>query len=138
MKKTVILLLLTVILSNAYSQERATYGDFSYSGDTLFFNNKIFTPGDTVHLGTGSGINKQFLFVSEQTSNMKKHKGMQVPIQWANTFLIYKRIDIVDKKSYGLKINFVEPIFGQSLGEEKTEWMISLTNALKSGEILFN
>ena len=134
--KTFLLLLSLTFFSAIHAQQQ--FGDFKHSNDTLFIQDKMFLPGDTLHLGFGSGANKQFLFIAQQTSNMKKYVTNQpaLPYQFANSYLIYKRIEVVNKKQAGIKMNFVEPIFGTSLQDERLEWMISFTNAIKTGEIL--
>lgn len=134
--KISLLLVLSIITVTCFGQK--SYADFKYSGDTLYLGEKIFVPGDTIHLGFGSGANKQFLYISQQTSDMYKYstRNAYLPYEFANSYLIFKRIDVVNKKKAGVQMNFVEPIFGTTLDNERLEWMISFTNAVKSGEIV--
>lgn len=121
------------------AQEYKTFGDFKYLDDTLIFNGRKIVPGDTINVGFGSGEDKKFLFIMQQTSNMKKYINSfpYLLTQYANTKLIFKRIDIVDKKQSGVHVFAVEPIFGFTKEDEKIEWTVQLTNASKSNEIYF-
>jgi hypothetical protein len=132
----ILALLLSIITIHCYSQK--SFADFHYSGDTLFIQGKTLIPGDTIHLGFGSGTNKQFLFISQQTSDMRKYSTRNefLPYQFANSYLIFKRIDIVDKKQSGVPLHFVAPIFGTTLSNERLEWMISFANAINSKEVI--
>ena len=132
MKKIIFLLLLAPVYCTA--QQYTQYGDFKYCGDTLIFRGTKIQPGDSVRLGFGSGANKNFIFVFQQTSNMKKRlMGIENPLpQMASMYLILKRIDKVKVRGF----NIVEPIFGRNIPKERLEWSLQFTNAVDSKEII--
>ena len=133
--KGLLLFVLALITINCYSQK--SFADFKYSGDTLYLGERKFIPGDTIHLGFGSGANKEFRYITQQTSDMSKYspRNTFLPYEFVNSYLIFKRIDAVNKKSEGVQLNFVEPIFGTTPDNEHLEWMINFTYAIKSREI---
>jgi hypothetical protein len=135
MKNILVLLLFPI---SVFSQDYKTFGDFQYCKDTIVFKGIKLRPGDTVRLGFGSGVNKDFLFIFQQTSNMKKRvRGLDHPLpQMANVFMILKRVDEGHGKEGGVPYDFVAPIFGYKKEDEKIEWMAQLTNATESKELL--
>lgn len=122
------------------AQEYKTFGDFQYCKDTIIFKGIKIRPGDSVRLGFGSGANKDFIFIFQQTSNMKKWvRGLDHPLpQMASVYMIMKRVDDVHRKQGGVSYDFVAPIFGYKREEEKVEWMAQLTNATESKELIIN
>lgn len=75
------------------------------SGDTIFINNKILLPGDTIHLGLGSDPYKNFLFVNPKPNifNVSISNGQSyltpLPSSLAFGFLIYKGMQWAGKKA---------------------------------------
>lgn len=135
MDKLLILLCLCPIYSSA--QEYKTFADFQYCKDTIVFKGIKLKPGDSVRLGFGSGVSKEFVFIFQQTSDMKKRvRGIEHPLpQMANVYMILKRVDEVHRKQRGIAYDFVAPIFGYKKGDEKIEWMAQLTNATEAKEL---
>lgn len=138
MNRILIVLFLCPLFS--WAQEYKTFGDFQYCKDTIIFKGVKIRPGDSVRLGFGSGANKDFVFIFQQTSNMKKRvRSLDHPLpQMANVYMILKRVDIGRVKSGGVFYDFVAPIFGYKKEEEKIEWMAQLTNATEAKELIIN
>lgn len=96
MKKLLFILLLSPLFSVAQYRE---------SGDTIFVNNKILLPGDTLHLGMGSDPYKNFVFVTFKPNmfNASVINGVasvsSVRSQQAFKFLIYKGMTYTGKKA---------------------------------------
>lgn len=135
MKRLLIIFCLSPLFS--LGQEYKTFGDFQYCKDTIVFKGAKLKPGDSVRIGFGSGANKEFVFIFQQTSDMKKRvRGIEHPLpQMANVYMILKRVDEVHRKQGGVNLDFVAPVFGYKKEDEKIEWMAQLTNATESKEL---
>ena len=100
MKKLIIAFLLLPFVGFAQYRE---------SGDTIFVNNKMLLPGDTVHLGMGSDPYKKFLFVKPKPTIFNSSisdgvaSGPQLGSSVAFKWLLYKGMQITGKraKKYG-------------------------------------
>lgn len=130
---------LTLFSIGVHAQDYKTYGDFQYCKDTVIYQGVKLRPGDSIHLGFGSGASKDFLFVWQQMVDMKKRApGIDHPfVQMAGVYMILKRIEVVNKRQAGIDLNYVVPIFGYKREPEKVEWFVQFTNAINSKEISF-
>ena len=106
MKKLLFILFLSPLFCAAQYRE---------SGDTIFFNNKVIVPGDTIHLGMGSDPYKNFLFVSLRPNGFNSSVSSDgistksIERRFAYTFAIYKGMSLNEKRTK--KFNSGYPIF---------------------------
>ena len=122
MKKLLFILLLSPLFSLAQYRE---------SGDTIFINNKILVPGDTVHLGMGSDPYKNFVFVSHMPN--KKVNSYTLPSSFSFGFLVYKGTQI--EKIGKTKIPYKAFWLG-NIDNMLSHYGISLPQAIAAKEII--
>lgn len=98
-----------------------------FKGDTLIYDNYRLLPGDTIQLGFGSGVNKNFLFVVFHQSTVLA--GSYLDARYSNGFVIYKGAKV--KKFMGKQYD--DPVFG--INGTKYRVIIQFKNAVESNEI---
>jgi hypothetical protein len=110
---------------------------YKESGDTIFINEKMIKPGDTLRLGNGSSPTKDFLFVwaVPTMKNMSINNGSYEPAylskMFSNSFLVY-----VGKQDEGnKKMPLRTPVFLLG-GDKKFKYNIDLISAIKMQEII--
>ena len=122
MKKLLFILLLSPLFSLAQYRE---------SGDTIFINNKILIPGDTVHLGMGSDPYKNFLFVLHMPN--KKVSNYVLPSGFSLGFLVYKGTQI--EKVYNTKIPY-KCFWVSNIDNMMSHYVIQLQQAIAAKEVI--
>ena len=113
MKKLLFILLLSPLFGLAQYRE---------SGDTIFVNNKMILPGDTLHLGMGSDPYKNFVFINKIPSK-KSPNADAMTSGGSLTFLVYKGNQEI--KFYGKKFTF------------KTFWVKNIDNFMSHYTVMF-
>jgi hypothetical protein len=98
-----------------------------FKGDTLIYENHRLLPGDTIHLGFGSGENKRFLFVQFRLNTILG--GTPVDHRYSNAFIIYEGVK--QKKALGKK--YFDPLY--FVNGTKYGVFIDLKNAVGSNEV---
>ena len=131
MKKLLFILLLSPLFSLAQYRE---------SGDTIFVNNKILVPGDTLHLGMGSDPYKNFVFVYAKPTvlNAKVVDG-QVILNYLNSteafnYFIYGGMDFKGKKQ--IKYGGLPYFYLAGNNKPRNTYFIKVLPALTTKEIL--
>lgn len=124
MKKLLFILLLSPLFGIAQYRE---------SGDTIFVNNKVLVPGDTVHLGMGSDPYKNFVFVNRLPSKkMPNTNGLSSG--YSLTFLVYKGLQ--DAKIIGRKILMVQTFWINNIDNFMSHYYIKIPQAIAAKEII--
>lgn len=116
-----IILQLTTLLCSLFVNAQ------EFKGDTLIYENYRLLPGDTIHLGFGSGVNKNFLFVVFHQSSILA--GSYPDARFSNSFIIYRGQKV--KKVFGKQYN--DPVFG--INDTKIRVILQMKNAVQSNEI---
>lgn len=122
-----LILLLTFLLLCSLSTKSQ-----NFKKDTLIVGEVHLLPGDTIHLGYGSGANKQFVFVHWRPGVMTYDLGsgpQGIEAIYANAFVIYGG---VKWKKFGGK-SYPDANF--YLNGTKIRVMVMMTNALGVGEV---
>ena len=123
MKKLLFILLLSPLLTLAQYRE---------SGDTIFVNNKILLPGDTLHLGMGSDPYKNFVFVTHMP-NKKATTAHLLPSSFSLGYLVYKGTQI--QKIYNTKIPY-KAFWVSNIDNMMSHYVIQLPQAIAAKEII--
>lgn len=130
--KHITLLLCILFTLSAGAQTYNEYYGWHYLNDTLLVQNKKIAPGDTVHLGWGSGNNKQFLFMYFMPTIMNASSSgpEYLPRAYSNQFMILK--EIKELKLFGKK--YASPVFW-IYGKKTLKASGDVINAIAAGEL---
>lgn len=102
-----------------------SFGQIKQIGDTIWINNIKMIPGDTLHLGNGSGPDGNFVYIFADPQKLKfKYLKKSVP------FLIY-----AGRKDYGKKLmKAYMPVF--TAPNSKDIYIVSFPQAIETKEII--
>ena len=132
MKKLIIAFLLLPFVGMAQYRE---------SGDTIFVNNKMLVPGDTVHLGMGSDPYKNFIFIYLKPTilNISMVNGVAqlnyLKSDNAYQYLIFGGMDFKGKKQK--KYGGMPYFYLNGYKNPRNTFYIKLLPAVESKEINF-
>jgi hypothetical protein len=129
-KYLILFLLLIPFPGNA---QKASLKSYREMGDTIFINGKRLLPGDTLHLGFGSTLDKTFNYIWQKPSgqmNGAEEKLKYLPKNYSNGYLIYGgRID----EGFGM-MKLYYPVFYDP-HNKSTRYNVLFLRAIESGEI---